>query len=216
MFPGRWVSRLVTDVAAFGDTGTVVGVELVVPTLDHLPGYLDAVRRGWMGDRVLFGSAEELLVLADRDPQLVIDRLSDRSTDGVLFYEDGSTVPRLPALFRWMWDGEFAGNIDLRWPLEGGAPPEAVPGHVGYGTVAWKRGRGYASQALALMLVLAADEGMTDVELVTDVANVASQRVVEHNGGVRVEAFTQVDRLGGGTAIRWRIDLSDAGLVTSR
>jgi predicted acetyltransferase len=179
-----------------------------MPTLDHLSGYLGAVRRGWMGDRVLFGSAEELLVLADRDSQLVVDRLTDRSTDGVLFYGDGSTAPRLPALFRWMWDGEFAGNIDLRWAPEGGALPDAVPGHVGYGTVVWKRGRGYATQALALMLVLAADEGMTEVELVTEVDNVASQRVVEHNGGVRVEEFTQVDRLGGGRAVRWRIDLS--------
>ena len=161
-----------------------------------------------MGDRVLFGSAEELLALADQDPQLVVDRLTDRSTDGVLYYGDDTTAPRLPALFRWMWDGEFAGSIDLRWQPDGGALPDYVPGHVGFGTVEWKRGRGYATSALSLMLVLAASEGMTEVELVTGVGNVASQRVVERNGGVRVEEFAQADRLGGGQAVRWRIDLA--------
>jgi predicted acetyltransferase len=184
-------------------------VELVVPALELLPGYLDAVTRGWMGDRVLFGSPEALLALAARDPRLVIERLRDRTTDGVLHLGDGTTAPRLPALFRWMWDGEFAGNIDLRWQPDGdGRLPEAVPGHVGYGTVEWRRRRGYATEALAQMLRLAVAEGMTEVELVTDVDNVPSQRVVESNGGVRFEEFTQVDRLGGGRAVRWRIDLT--------
>ena len=75
-------------------------MELVAPSLEHVAGYLDAVRQGWMGDRVLFGSADELLALADRDPQLVVNCLTDRSTNGLLHYPDGSTSPRLPALFR--------------------------------------------------------------------------------------------------------------------
>ncbi len=102
-------------VANVGQTEDAARVELVVPSLELLPDYLDAVRRGWMGDRVLFGSSEELLALAEQDPQLVLDRLRDRSTDGVLYYRDGSAGPRVPALFRWVWDGGFAGNIDLRW-----------------------------------------------------------------------------------------------------
>jgi predicted acetyltransferase len=196
-------------VANVGETDDAARVELVVPSLELLPDYLDAVRRGWMGDRVLFGSPEALLALAEQDPQLVLDRLRDRSTDGVLYYGDGSVGPRVPALFRWVWDGGFAGNIDLRWQPEGdGRLPDDIPGHVGYATVQWKRGRGYATRALSLMLALAKDEGMARVELVTDVDNVASQRVVESNGGVRVEEFEQVDRLGGGHAFRWRINLT--------
>lgn len=183
-------------------------MELIVPTLEHLPGYLDAVRRGWMGDRILFGTPEALLALADRDPQLAIDRFRDRSTEGLLYYQDGTTAPRLPALFRWMWDGEFAGGIDLRWQPDGDLRlPETVPGHIGYGTVEWKRGRGYATEALAAILRLALAEGMTMVELVTDVDNFPSQRVVESNGGVRLEEFQQIDRLGGGRAFRWQISL---------
>lgn len=196
-------------VANVGQTDDAARVELVVPSLELLPDYLDAVRRGWMGDRVLFGSPEELLALAEQDPQLVLDRLRDRSTDGVLYYRDGSAGPRVPALFRWVWDGGFAGNIDLRCQPGGDDRlPDDIPGHVGYATVEWKRGRGYATRALSLMLALAKAEGMTQVELVTDVDNVASQRVVERNGGVRVEEFEQTDRLGGGHAVRWHITLT--------
>ena len=107
-----------------------------------------------------------------------------------------------------MWDGEFAGNIDLRWKPGGGPLPDDVPGHVGYGTVGWKRGRGYATLALGMMLRLAKGEGMVEVELVTDVDNVASQLVVERNGGIPVEEFIQSERLGGGRAVRWRVNLS--------
>ncbi len=189
------------------ETDTVVRMHLVEPSLDRLPGYLDAVRRGWTGDRILFGSPEALFALAEQDPQLVLDRLQDRATDGLLYYPDGTTAPRLPALFRWMWDDEFVGNIDLRWGWDGGALPDHVPGHIGYGTVEWKRGRGYATKALALLLELAPAEGLTAVDLVTAADNVASQRVIERNGGFRVEEFTQIERLGGGASIRWRINL---------
>jgi predicted acetyltransferase len=106
-----------------------------------------------------------------------------------------------------MWDGQFVGNIDLRWPPDGGPLPDDVPGHIGYGTVEWLRGRGYATRALGLMLELARTEGKTEVELVTDVDNIPSQRVVERNGGVRGAEFTQLERIGGGQAYRWRIVL---------
>jgi predicted acetyltransferase len=182
-------------------------MELLVPSPGLLDGYLDAVRRGWMGDRVLFGSADALLSLADRDRDAVLSRMTDRSAEGTRYFADGSTAPALPALFRWMWDGQFVGNIDLRWPPDGKALPEDVPGHIGYGTVEWLRGRGYATRALALTLDLARAEGMAEVELVTDVDNIASQRVVERNGGVRGEELTLPERIGGGQAYRWRIAL---------
>jgi predicted acetyltransferase len=182
-------------------------MELLAPSPGLLEGYLDAVRRGWMGDRVLFGSADALLSLADRDRDAVLSRLTDRSADGMRYFADGSTAPALPSLFRWMWDGHFVGNIDLRWPLAGEELPDDVPGHIGYGTVQWMRGRGYATRALALTLDLARGEGMAEVELVTDVDSIASQRVVERNGGVRGEELTLPGRIGGGRAYRWRIAL---------
>jgi predicted acetyltransferase len=86
---------------------------------------------------VLFGSAEALLELAARDRGAFLGRLHDRADDGVRYFADGSTAPALPALYRWMWDDQFVGNIDLRWPHGGGPLPDDVPGHIGYGTVEW-------------------------------------------------------------------------------
>jgi predicted acetyltransferase len=40
-----------------------------------------------------------------------------------------------------MWDGDFAGAINLRWqPGTAELPPHCL-GHIGYGVVPWKRGR---------------------------------------------------------------------------
>ena len=182
-------------------------MELLIPSRELLVGYVDAIRRGWSGDRVLFGSTDALLALAESDPDSVLKRLTDRSAHGVRYFGDGTTAPVLPALFRWMWDEQFVGNVDLRWPATGDTLPDDVPGHIGYGTVEWMRGRGYATRGLAMMLDLARDEGMAEVELVTDVDNVASQRVIERNGGVLVEEFTTPERIGGSISYRWRIDL---------
>ena len=56
---------------------------------------------------------------------------------------DGSTVPRLPGLSRWMWDGEFAGAINLRWQPGSRLLLPTCLGHIGYSVVPWKRRRGY-------------------------------------------------------------------------
>ena len=51
-----------------------------------------------------------------------------------------------------MWDGEFCGSIGFRWQPGTSTLPPYVLGHIGYAVVPWKRGRGYATQALALLL----------------------------------------------------------------
>jgi len=107
-----------------------------------------------------------------------------------------------------MWDGDFAGSISLRW--QHGTPllPPTCLGHIGYSVVAWKRRRGYATTALALMLPEARNAGLPYVEIVTEVDNIASQRVIAANGGTLVERFEKAAPLGGGYALRFRIVLS--------
>jgi predicted acetyltransferase len=46
------------------------------------------------------------------------------------------------------------------------------------------------------------------VELTTDVDNLASQRVITHNGGVRLEQFNKSAAFGGTAALRFRIALT--------
>jgi predicted acetyltransferase len=54
--------------------------------------------------------------------------------------------------------------------------------------VPWKRRRGYATEALRLMLPLARAEGLSRVEITCDADNEASRRVIVANGGVLLGA----------------------------
>ncbi len=73
--------------------------------------------------------------------------------------------------------------------------------------VPWKRRRGYATRALGLLLREVGDKGLPYVELTTDLDNVASQRVIQANGGQLVERFKKPAPYGGTEACRFRINL---------
>jgi predicted acetyltransferase len=178
--------------------------------MEHLPSYAEALRRGWSADnsRGAEGTREELVAI-ERDPAVFVAQLTDRKGLGPPFtLPDGTKVPRLPGYRMWMWDGEFCGSIGLRWAPGTMALPAYVLGHVGYTVVPWKQRRGYATQALAQMLLHARDEGLEYVELTTDEDNVASQKVMNANGAIFVERFTKTRSQGGAESLRFRIDLA--------
>ncbi|MET0606665.1 MAG: GNAT family N-acetyltransferase, partial [Beijerinckiaceae bacterium] len=50
----------------------------------------------------------------------------------------------------------------------------------------WKNGRGYATEALRLILPVARELGLPFVTITCDSDNYASRRVIEKNGGVLV------------------------------
>jgi predicted acetyltransferase len=184
-------------------------VELVRPRAEHLPSYLDALRRGWSPNTEHVGLDQAAIDRVTRDPDRFLALCDDREAAGdPIELPDGTTVPRLPGLTRWMWDGEFAGAINLRWQPGTRELPPTCLGHIGYSVVPWKRRRGYATAALAAMLAIAAAEGLPIVDITTDVDNVASQRVILANGGVLVEQFTKPASSGGGAALRFAVDLS--------
>jgi predicted acetyltransferase len=186
-----------------------VTIELVWPAEEYLPGYVDALKRGWSSDNVRTQETiREELELVATDPAELLARKVDREAKGPpVVLPDGSTVPRLPGYHRWMWDGEFCGSIGIRWQPGTSELPPHVLGHIGYSVVPWKRGRGYATRALALLLPEARAEGLEYVELTTDVDNVASQRVILANGGVPVERFLHPPQYGRREGFRYRIDL---------
>ncbi|MEJ0005935.1 MAG: GNAT family N-acetyltransferase [Steroidobacteraceae bacterium] len=127
---------------------------------------------------------------------------------GPVTLPDGSTVARIPGYRRWLWDGEFCGSISLRWqPGTAELPPHCL-GHIGYAVVPWKQGRGYATEALRMLLVEARHEGLPFVEITTDPENIASQRVITANGGELIERFTKPPQYGGIPGLRFRIALS--------
>ena len=181
-------------------------MDIVKPAIEHLRSYKAALIQGWSPDNIRPEAAEEQLGEIDRDPAAFIAAQDD--PDGrqpPIKLPDGSVVPRLPGYHRWMWDGEFCGTIGIRWqPGTPELPPHCL-GHIGYAVVPWKRGRGYATRALGLLLPDARALGMPYVELTTDPSNVASQRVIEANGGELVERFFKPAAYGGPEALRYRI-----------
>lgn len=143
------------------------------------------------------------------DPAAFLAQQVDRHGKGPpITLPDGSIVPRLPGFVLWLWDGEFCGSIGFRWqPGTTELPPYCL-GHVGYCVVPWKRRRGYATRALGLLLPYARDEGLSHIDLTTTADNVASQRVIEVNGGRLVERFQPPVAFHREEALRFRILLA--------
>ena len=187
---------------------TAGGMRLVWPARRYLPEYIRALERGWSPDNLREEAAQEELVSIAADPDRFLAALVDREAAGEpIVFPDGSSVARLPGYRMWMWDGEFAGSTSLRWQPGTEALPPYCLGHIGYAVVPWKRGRGYAKQALAGMLERARGEGLRHVEITTRHDNVPSQRVILANGGVLVEEFTALPALGGHRHLRYRVPL---------
>jgi predicted acetyltransferase len=182
-------------------------MELVTPSLAYLDGYADALQRGWSADNIrLDVAAREELAKIAADPAAFVASMENREAKGgPVTLPDGSKMARLPGFRRWMWDGEFCGSIGFRWQPGTAALPPHVLGHIGYAVVPWKRGRGYATQALRLMLGEARREHLAYVELTTDPDNEVSQKVITANGGVFVERFAAAAY--GKDELRWRIAL---------
>lgn len=187
-------------------------MRLVRPAALHLPGYVDALRRGWSADNIrLAAAAREELEAIDRDAEGFLARLDDPGArGGPVTLPDGSLVPRLPGFRRWMWDGGFCGSIGFRW--QPGTPdlPSHVLGHVGYAVVPWKRRQGCATRALALLLAEIGGTGLPWVELTTEPENTASIRVIMANGGELAGRFARDAAHGGTPGLRFRIRLPPA------
>ena len=185
-------------------------LHLITPGPEHLPSYIAALERGWSPDssRGAEAAREELDKVAG-DPVAFLDGIVDKEARGPpVTMPDGSTVARLPGFRQWMWDGEFCGAIGLRWQRGTHALPPHCLGHIGYGVVPWKQRLGYATQALRAMLPLARAEGLEYVEITTDPANVASQKVILANGGVLIEHFIKPAQFGSKPGLRFRILLA--------
>lgn len=190
-------------------------MELIALDAARLPAVVSALMRGFHPDNTRGeAGARDLIARIETDPDAFLAAQDDpEARAGDIKLADGSIIKRLPGLTRWMWDGEISGVIGFRWAAP--ATPELpahVLGHIGYAVAPWKRGRGYATRALALTLPIAADIGLPWVELTTDQGNFASQKTILSNGGRLAGRFEKPAVYGGGPALRFRIDL-DTGAV---
>jgi len=184
-------------------------MKLVVPALEYLDAYADALRRGFWSDNLRREeSAREELAMIAADPKDFVAALDDpEGKRPPIVLPDGSTVPRLPGYRRWMWDDGFCGSVNFRWQPGTSDLPKHVLGHLGYAVVPWKQRRGYATKAVALMLSEARKLGLEHIDLTTDPDNLPSQKVITANGGALVERFRKDAAYGATESLLFRIPL---------
>jgi len=189
---------------------TLMPLILLKPAVEYLPAYVDALQRGWSPDTVRpqAAAAEEMEHICRAPLQFVESQDDPQARGSPIQLPDGTLAPRLPGFRRWLWDGEFCGSLSFRWQPGTSELPTYCPGHIGYSVVAWKQNRGYAKQALLQMLPQARLVGLQYVDLYTEVANVASQRVILANGGRLIERVGHCPGHAESTvALHFRIDL---------
>lgn len=179
-------------------------MELIAPRRDLLPDLVDCMRLTPPRNEVDAFMVDRDIAMIESDPDGYLRKLEGI---GTLEFPNGTVVPLLPSITRWMWDGELAGEINFRWQPGTTELPPTCLGHIGYDVFAWKRQRGYATKALALLLDEIRPLGLPFVVLTTDVDNEWSQKVIKANGGVLVEEFDKLPEHGGGRAYTWRIYL---------
>jgi len=169
-------------------------MELLWPSTESLDSYIAALEQGWSPNTFRPDVSGIQLKAVNANPEAFLESMVDREGKGApIRGADGVSRARLPGFVKWMWDGEFCGSINLRWQPGTADLPSYVGGHVGYSVVPWKQGNGYASEALRQMLPLAKAEGLPHIDATTEIDNIASQRVLEKNGGSVVKRIRHID-----------------------
>jgi len=185
--------------------GPEIAVSLVDPSLDRLPGYIAALEAGWSPNTTRDVSGEQLAAIRQDAGEFLRDLVEHDNR--IVTLADGSSVPRLPGRVFWIWDGAFCGVINLRFVPGTLDLPAHVSGHLGYAVVPWKRRRGYATQALALLLPVARDLGLPRVLVTCDPSNTASCWIIRTNGGIAAGSTPLPDQPGECKLLFW-IDTS--------
>jgi len=128
---------------------------------------------------------------ANRSPLATMDWLDYINEYGIeAFIEkkkryDKGDVPegKVPATMFWLIENDiFIGQIDIRHKLNDRL--KKLGGHIGYAIRPSKQKQGYGTKMLKMGLVEAKKLGIDRAFITCDDDNIASQKIIESNGGV--------------------------------
>jgi predicted acetyltransferase len=108
-----------------------------------------------------------------------------------LEYEQGIVAKEcLPALSYWFFDDQnnIIGTSRLRPKLN--ERFSNIGGHIGYDVRPSFRNKGYGTQILQITLEKALSIGLKSVLITCDSDNIASQKIIEKNGGILLNKIT--------------------------
>lgn len=148
---------------------------LVLPTTRVQGSFLEAVAEFHAEGRHL-----ELDPLRLADPEVF--RRYVRDVRAVALPETPRLLGRVPETFLWWVEGStYLGRLSIRHELTEELRWEG--GHIGYEVRPRARRRGHATRMLEAALPIAYRLGIDPVLVTCDTTNIASRRVIEHNGG---------------------------------
>ena len=160
--------------------------QLVAPSVEYHASFLAALREFQAEERDL-----------DLDPDSLAQ--PDAFAEYVQRLHDDARADIPPRFAGWvpgtnLWGvagDEFVGSLQIRHRLT--EHLRLVGGHIGYQVRPSRRGEGHATRMLALSLPIARSLGIERALVTCDPTNIASQKVIEANGGV-LDAVTEAKR----------------------
>lgn len=113
-------------------------MDIVRPEMIQLASYVVALKKAIILDTIDIENAQRNLSEIDSDPDSFLAKQEDpEALGGDVKLPDGSCVPRIPGMTRWMWDGEVCGAINFRWQVGTTELPPTCLGHIGYEVLSW-------------------------------------------------------------------------------
>jgi len=160
-------------------------VKLIEPNAAYLQSYLEACRENKRQDGGKFSAAF-------RDPDNFAQWKDSVAADAQA-QREGRNLPEgyVPCSVFWLVaDAEFIGVGHIRHALTPAL--ERFGGHIGYAIRPSKRGQGYGTVQLTLLLAEAARLGIAEALVTCDDDNIGSYRVMEKNGGRHLDTIENI------------------------
>lgn len=159
-------------------------MKLVLPSTEYEKSFLEAMK-------------EFREVGKKKEVEQSLVKRYDESADFAGFVErlkgeaEGKFLPEgyVPHTVLWLVEGEqFIGWLDIRHRLN--KHLREIGGHIGYAIRPSERGKGYGNQILKLALPKARELGITKIRITCSDDNVASDKIIEKNGGIFEDTAT--------------------------